>query len=48
MYAVFIVAALGVAAIQIAAEPGQAAFGLGLVVLGLPVYYFWIRPHAHH
>ncbi len=48
MYAVFIAAALGVAAIQIAAEPGQAAFGLALVVLGLPVYYFWIRPHAHH
>ncbi len=38
---------LGVAAIQIAADPWQAASGLGIVVLGLPVYYIWIRPHAH-
>jgi APA family basic amino acid/polyamine antiporter len=44
---VFAVSALGVAAIQIAADPWQAASGLGLVVLGLPVYYIWIRPHAH-
>ena len=44
---VFAVSALGVAAIQIAADPWQAASGLGLVVLGLPVYYIWIRPNAH-
>jgi APA family basic amino acid/polyamine antiporter len=44
---VFAASALGVAAIQIAADPWQAASGLGLVVLGLPVYYIWIRPHAH-
>ena len=43
----FAASALGVAAIQIAADPWQAASGLGLVVLGLPVYYIWIRPHAH-
>jgi APA family basic amino acid/polyamine antiporter len=44
---VFGVAALVVAGIQIAAGPVQAASGLGLVVLGLPVYLFWIRSHAH-
>jgi basic amino acid/polyamine antiporter, APA family len=42
-------ASLVVAAISIAADPGQAAAGLGLVVVGLPVYYFLIRTrHAHH
>ncbi len=44
---VFAVSALAVAGMQIAADPGQAAWGLALVVLGLPVYYFGIRPHAH-
>jgi basic amino acid/polyamine antiporter, APA family len=44
---VFGAAALVVAGIQIAADPVQAASGLGLVVLGLPVYLFSIRPHAH-
>lgn len=41
-------AALLVAAIQIAADPPQAATGLLVVVLGLPVYYFRVRAHAHH
>jgi APA family basic amino acid/polyamine antiporter len=47
---VFSVAAVVVACIQIAADPGPAATGLLFVVLGLPVYYLWIRPspHAHH
>ena len=44
----FSVAAVVVAAIQIAADPGRAATGLLLVVLGLPVYYLWLRPHANH
>jgi APA family basic amino acid/polyamine antiporter len=44
---VFAVAAVIVAAISIAADPGQAATGLLLVVLGLPVYYLWVR-HADH
>jgi APA family basic amino acid/polyamine antiporter len=45
----FIGAATLVAVIQIAADPLQAATGLGLVVLGLPVYYLWVRRHhAHH
>jgi APA family basic amino acid/polyamine antiporter len=41
----FAVAAVVVAAIQIAADPLQAATGLLIVVLGLPVYHYW---HAHH
>jgi APA family basic amino acid/polyamine antiporter len=45
----FIGASIVVAAIQIAADPLQAATGLLLVVLGLPVYYLWVRTkHAHH
>jgi APA family basic amino acid/polyamine antiporter len=45
----FIGAAILVAVIQIAADPLQAATGLALVVLGLPVYYLWVRKyHAHH
>ena len=46
--AIFAAAALVVAAIQIAADPWNSAAGLGIVVLGLPVYLIWIRPHAHH
>jgi APA family basic amino acid/polyamine antiporter len=41
----FAIAAVIVAAIQIAADPLQAATGLLIVVLGLPVYHYW---HAHH
>ena len=44
---VFAAAALIVAFISIAADPVQAATGLLIVVLGLPVYYFWIS-HANH
>jgi basic amino acid/polyamine antiporter, APA family len=40
----FGLAALVVAGIQIAADPLQAAAGLAIVVLGWPVYYFWMRP----
>jgi APA family basic amino acid/polyamine antiporter len=43
--AVFACAAVVVAAIQIAADPVQAATGLGIVMLGLPVYHYW---HVHH
>jgi APA family basic amino acid/polyamine antiporter len=41
----FAIAAVVVAAIQIAADPLQAATGLLIVVVGLPVYHYW---HAHH
>ncbi len=43
----FIAAAILVAVIQILADPRKAADGLLLVVLGLPVYYLWVRAHAH-
>jgi APA family basic amino acid/polyamine antiporter len=43
--AVFAIAAVVVAVIQIAADPVQAGTGLLIVVLGLPVYHYW---HAHH
>ena len=45
---VFAAAAVVVAIIQIAADPIQAGTGLLFVVLGLPVYYFWVRSHADH
>ncbi len=41
---VFGLAALVVAGIQIAADPVESAAGLAIVVLGLPVYYLWMRP----
>jgi len=47
--ALFIGASLVVAAIQIAADPWRAATGLAIVVLGLPVYYLWVRTkHANY
>jgi APA family basic amino acid/polyamine antiporter len=44
----FIAAAILVVVVQILADPRKAADGLLLVVLGLPVYYLWMRPHARH
>jgi APA family basic amino acid/polyamine antiporter len=43
--ATFAAAALVVAAISIAADPWKAATGLGLVLLGLPVYLIWYASH---
>jgi APA family basic amino acid/polyamine antiporter len=40
----FAIASVVVACIQIAADPIPAATGLLLVVVGLPVYYIWLRP----
>jgi APA family basic amino acid/polyamine antiporter len=45
--ALFAIAAITVAVVTIAADPIQAASGLGIVMLGLPVYYIWIA-HARH
>lgn len=44
--ALFAVASVVVAAIQIAADPAQAGSGLLIVVLGLPVYALWKRKYA--
>jgi APA family basic amino acid/polyamine antiporter len=45
--ALFAIAAVTVAVVQIAADPAPAASGLAVVMLGLPVYYIWIA-HARH
>ena len=39
----FIVASLVIVVMQIAAVPVDSAIGLGLVLVGLPVYLFWTR-----
>jgi APA family basic amino acid/polyamine antiporter len=39
--ALFIAGSLGVVANQVALQPLDSAVGLGFVLLGLPVYYFW-------
>jgi APA family basic amino acid/polyamine antiporter len=38
----------GIAAIRGAAHPWQVEAGIGLVVIGLPIYYLRIRSHANH
>jgi APA family basic amino acid/polyamine antiporter len=42
----FIAASAGVVFSQVAADPWRASGGLLFVLLGLPVYYFWIRRTA--
>jgi len=41
--AVFAISALGIAASQIISDPGESMWGLGFVLLGVPVYYAWAR-----
>ncbi|HXN63767.1 MAG TPA: amino acid permease [Candidatus Acidoferrales bacterium] len=41
--ALFIAAALAIASVQAAANPRGSALGLGLLLLGLPVYFLWSR-----
>ena len=41
--ALFIVASLGIVLNQCLADPRGAALGLGLLLLGLPVYFVWSR-----
>ena len=43
---VFIVASLVIVVIQVVDKPGDSAIGLGMVLAGLPVYFFWSRPRA--
>ena len=40
----FIAGALTVVVNQVIDQPGESAIGLGLVLLGIPVYYLWARP----
>ena len=44
----FALVCLAIVANQIAADPRESLIGLGLVGLGLPVYYIWRRVHAGH
>jgi APA family basic amino acid/polyamine antiporter len=41
--AIFIVASLVIVVTEVAASPAGSAIGLGLVLLGLPVYFLWSR-----
>ncbi len=52
---IFILASAGIVLNQCAANPRSSAFGLGLLLLGLPVYFVWSRrvpkeasANAHH
>jgi basic amino acid/polyamine antiporter, APA family len=42
--AIFVAAALLVVASSVLANPGNAAIGTGLLLLGIPVYLWWRRP----
>ena len=44
--AVFITSSAVIVINQIVRTPIEAAFGLGLVLVGLPVYYVWVRRPA--
>jgi APA family basic amino acid/polyamine antiporter len=44
--ALFIVSSLAIVTNQIVREPGDAGLGLGIVLLGLPVYAWWSRRRA--
>jgi APA family basic amino acid/polyamine antiporter len=44
--ALFALACAAIVVNQIASDPRESAFGLALVVIGLPVYYGWMRWRA--
>jgi APA family basic amino acid/polyamine antiporter len=44
----FIAGSLGVVVNQVALQPLDSALGLGFVLLGLPVYYYWEARRADH
>jgi APA family basic amino acid/polyamine antiporter len=39
----FVLASAVIVAVQVLSEPRDSAIGLGVVLLGLPVYFFWSR-----
>ena len=43
----FIALSLWFVANTLLQKPGQAWAGLGLLALGVPVYYYWERRHSH-
>ncbi|HEV8581396.1 MAG TPA: amino acid permease [Thermoanaerobaculia bacterium] len=40
----FVLASAVIVAVQIVSQPRDSAVGLGIVLLGLPIYYLWHRP----
>src|SRR4029077_16173488 len=42
----FALVCLAIVVNQIVSDPRESLIGLGLVIVGLPVYYFWRRVHA--
>jgi len=42
--AVFALSSWAIVVNQVVSEPRDSAIGLGLVLLGLPIYYIWLRP----
>ena len=42
--ALFVLASFFIVVNQIVSDPRESAIGLGIVALGLPVYYLWVRP----
>jgi basic amino acid/polyamine antiporter, APA family len=42
----FVAASAGIVFNQIRANPRDSIFGLGLILLGLPVYFVWSRLHS--
>ncbi|MFC1543696.1 APC family permease [Gemmatimonadota bacterium] len=44
--AIFVLASAAIVFNQIVGDPGESAFGLALVLVGLPVYYFWVGRHS--
>ena len=41
--ALFVLAAIVIVGNQIVTEPRQSAIGLGMVLLGVPAYWWWNR-----
>ncbi|MDH5383621.1 MAG: amino acid permease [Candidatus Aminicenantes bacterium] len=41
--ALFIVSSFAIVVNQIISDPGESLFGLSLVLIGLPVYYLWLK-----
>ena len=43
--AIFIVFSLAIVVNQLVSDPRESLFGLAIVLLGLPVYYLWVKRH---
>lgn len=41
--AIFIIFSLAIVVNQLVSDPGESLFGLSIVLLGMPVYYLWVK-----